>query len=221
MEKSAILQKILDGGIVAILRVTDSGKVIPAAEYILAGGIHAIEVTMNTPNALQCIEQLSKIEGLLPGVGTVTNAQMAEDAIHAGAEFVVTPITKKEIINTCHKLGKPVISGAFSPSEIFQAHEWGADMVKVFPADTLGRNYIKSINGPFPYIKLMPTGGVSPDNIDKLFDAGAACVGVGGSFTNAEIIENQEWRRLQKIASEYVYNIKHYKVAKKASKSMG
>ncbi len=221
MEKSAIFQKILDQSIVAILRVKNSENIIPAAKSILAGGIHAIEVTMNTPNALEYITKLSKIEGLLPGVGTVTNAQMAEEAISAGAEFVVTPITKKEIIDVCHKLGKPVLSGAFSPSEIFQAHEWGADMVKVFPAEILGWKFLKSISGPLPDIKLMPTGGISPDNIDKWFDSGAACVGVGGSFTNAEMIENQEWSRLQAIAREYVDIIAHYKAAKKPSKSMG
>jgi 2-dehydro-3-deoxyphosphogluconate aldolase/(4S)-4-hydroxy-2-oxoglutarate aldolase len=108
-------------------------------------------------------------------------------------------------------LEKPVFSGAFTPGEIFQANEWGADVIKVFPAEVLGMKYIKAVLAPFPNIKLMPTGGVTPDNIDKWFDMGSVCVGVGGSFTNAEIISNEEWGRLSKIAREFSSNIVHYK----------
>ena len=214
MERIEILNKILDGGIIAIVRVKDAEKVMPTAKAIFAGGIHAIEVTMNTPKALECISELSETEGIIPGVGTVTDAEMAASAIHAGAEFVVTPVTKKEIIDVCHKLGKPVFSGAFSPGEIFQAYEWGADVIKVFPAETLGMKYIKAVKAPFPQIKLMPTGGVTSENIDSWYDMGAVCVGVGGSLTNVEIINNAEWGRLTKIAKEFTTNIEHYKLAK-------
>ncbi len=215
MERIEILNEILEGGIIAILRVENSENVVPAAKCILAGGIRAIEVTMNTPNALHCISELSKIKGILPGVGTVTEPEMASAAIQAGAEFVVTPISKKEIIDMCHKLNKPVFSGAFSPGEIYQAFEWGADVIKVFPAETLGMKYIKAIKAPFPQIKLMPTGGVTADNIDKWYDMGSSCVGVGGSFTNAEIISNEEWGRLTRIAREFTSNIEHYKANRK------
>ncbi|MCK5372628.1 MAG: bifunctional 4-hydroxy-2-oxoglutarate aldolase/2-dehydro-3-deoxy-phosphogluconate aldolase [Cyclobacteriaceae bacterium] len=214
MERIEILNNILDGGIIAIVRVKDAEKVMPTAKAILAGGIHTIEVTMNTPKALDCISELSEIEGIIPGVGTVTNAEMAASAIHAGAEFVVTPVTKKEIIDVCHKLGKPVFSGAFSPGEIFQAYEWGADVIKVFPAETLGMKYIKALKAPFPQIKLMPTGGVTSENIDSWYDMGAVCVGVGGSLTNVEIINNAEWGRLTKIAKKFATNIEHYKFVK-------
>lgn len=211
MERIEILNEILEGGIVAILRVQNSDMVIPAAKCILVGGIRAIEVTMNTPNALQCISGLSKIKEIIPGVGTVTDPEMAVAAIQAGAEFVVTPISKKEIIDVCHKYNKPVFSGAFSPGEIYQAFEWGADVIKVFPAETLGMKYIKAVKAPFPQIKLMPTGGVTADNIDKWYDMGSSCVGVGSSFTNAEIINNEEWGRLTNIAREFTSNIEHYK----------
>lgn len=216
MERAEILDEILKGGIVAILRVENSDMVIPAAECIFAGGIRAIEVTMNTPNALDCINELSKIEGIIPGVGTVTDSVMATEAIEAGAEFVVTPISKKEIIDVCHKLGKPVFSGAFSPAEIYQAYEWGADVIKVFPAETVGMKYIKAVKAPFPQLKLMPTGGVTADNIDKWYDMGSSCVGVGGSFTNAEIINNEEWGRLTNIAREFTTNIEHYRANRKS-----
>ena len=148
---------------------------------------------------------------VLVAVSKTVSTDTVQKAIEAGAEFVVTPITKKEIIETCHTLGKPIFSGAFTPNEIFQANEWGADVIKVFPAEVLGMKYIKAVLAPFPNIKLMPTGGVTPDNIDKWFDMGSVCVGVGGSFTNAEIISNEEWGRLSKIAREFSSNIVHYK----------
>lgn len=214
MERIEILNKILDGGIVAIVRVKDAEKVVPASRAILAGGIRAIEVTMNTPKVLESISELSEIEGIIPGVGTVTDAEMAASAIHAGAEFVVTPVTKKEIIDVCHKLGKPVFSGAFSPGEIFQAYEWEADVIKVFPAETLGMKYIKAVLAPFPQINLMPTGGVTSENIDSWYEMGAVCVGVGGSLTNVEIINNAEWARLTRLAKEFTTNIEHYRLAK-------
>ncbi len=215
MSRSEILNEIIDGGIVAILRLDNADKVIPVSKSIFNGGIRAIEVTMNTPNALQCIAELSKIVGVIPGVGTVTDKNMAINAIQAGAEFVVTPITKKEIIEVCHDLGKPVFSGAFSPGEIFQAYEWGADIIKVFPADQLGIEYIKAINGPFPQVKLMPTGGVSIDNIDNWYEAGAVCVGVGGSLTNPEIIKKGDWEKMTKMAKDFTERIDHYKTNRK------
>lgn len=211
MEKSDIVSKILEVGIVAILRMKDSEKVLPASIAILEGGIRSIEVSLNTPNAIVCIKQLSEINGVLPGVGTVTSTKMAIEAIEAGAEFVVTPITKKEIINTCHEYGKPVFSGAFTPTEIYQAHEWGADIIKVFPADILGMNFIKAVKAPFPDIKLMPTGGVNAANIDQWFSMGADCVGIGGCFTKPSILENADWRRQTARARDLVFNIRHYK----------
>lgn len=210
MEREEILQGIVEEKIVSILRFHDGSKIIPTAQAILKGGIRVIEVSLNTPNALDGISELSNIPGVIAGVGTVTNKRQAIDAIKAGAQFVVSPISKKELINTCHSLGKPIFPGAFTPSEIYQAHEWGADVVKVFPAEVLGMNYIKAVLEPFPDIKLMPTGGVTPDNIDKWFDVGAICVGIGGSFTKADIIEHEEWGRLTGIAKSFSNNIAHY-----------
>ena len=210
MDRNDILQSILKEKIVSILRVADSSKVIPASKAVLKGGIKAIEVSLNTPNAYDCIADLSKIDGIIIGVGTVTSKEMAIQSIEAGADFVMTPISKKEIIEISHEMGKPVFSGAFTPSEIYQAFEWGADVIKVFPAETLGMKYIKAVKAPFPDIKLMPTGGVTPDNIDQWFDMGACCVAIGSSFTKPDIIENSEWGRLTVIAREFTTNIAHY-----------
>lgn len=135
---------------------------------------------------------------------------MAKEAIAAGAQFVVTPISKKEVIEVCNDLDKPIISGAFTPKEIYEAYEWGADIVKVFPAEILGPNFIKTIKTPFPQIKLMPTGGVNSNNIDQWFEMGADCVGVGGCFTKPSIMKNEEWDRQTERAEYLVNNIMHY-----------
>ena len=211
MNKNQILERILESGIIAILRVDDPAIVVPATEAILAGGIHAIEVAMNSPDAINSIAKIKNIPGIISGAGTITNADMAQEAIEAGAEFLVSPISTKEIIEASHKLAKPIFSGAFTPGEIFQAYSWGADVVKVFPAELLGMKYIRAIRGPFREIKLMPTGGVTPENIDKWFETGAVCVGVGGSFTKSDLIENEEWGRLTEIAREFTSNIEHYR----------
>jgi 2-dehydro-3-deoxyphosphogluconate aldolase/(4S)-4-hydroxy-2-oxoglutarate aldolase len=210
MNKAEILKKILEVKIVAILRSDDPAKILPSAKAILKGGIRAIEVSLNTPNAIECITEISRIEGILPGVGTVTDVEMTKKAIEAGAQFVVTPISKKEVIKVCHELDKPIFSGAFTPKEIYEAYEWGADIVKVFPAEILGPNYIKTIKTPFPKIKLMPTGGVNSNNIDQWFEMGADCVGIGGCFTRASIMKNEEWDRQTERAEYLVNNIMHY-----------
>ncbi|NJN28685.1 MAG: bifunctional 4-hydroxy-2-oxoglutarate aldolase/2-dehydro-3-deoxy-phosphogluconate aldolase [Cyclobacteriaceae bacterium] len=215
MQQTEILNHLIESGIVVILRLADSHKVVPLARAILKGGIRTIEVTMNTPHALDRIADLAQIDGILPGAGTVTDAHMAKDAIEAGAQFVVTPISKKEVIETCHNHQKPIISGAFSPAEVYQAHSWGADIIKVFPAEVLGTAYIKALMGPFPFIRLMPAGGVNPDNVGKWYDMGAVCVGVGGSFTNSEILKNEEWDRISGTAHHFAVNIAAYREGKK------
>ena len=210
MNQQEILNKILEAKIVAILRVKDYQKVVPSALAILEGGVKAIEVSLNTPNTLSCISELSKIHGLLPGVGTVTTVQEVRDAVNAGAEFIVSPITKQDLIETSHELGKPIFSGAFTPGEIYQAYEWGADVVKVFPAETVGMRYIKAVKAPFPDIKLMPTGGVNASNIDQWFDMGADCVGIGSCFTKESIMANEDWPRQTARTKELVKNLEHF-----------
>lgn len=210
MQRPEILDKILETKIVAILRVKNAKHVIPSAEAIRLGGISSIEVSLNTPEAFDCIKELSKINGILPGVGTVTTVKQAKEAIDAGAEFVVTPVSRKDVIDVCHEYGKPVLSGALTPSEIYQAYDWGADIVKVFPAEMMTMKYIKAIKAPFPQIKLMPTGGVNSGNIDQWFEMGADCVGIGGCFTRASILENEEWHLQTERANLLVKNIQHF-----------
>ncbi len=200
MNRQEILSRLLKTKIIAIIRLDDASDVYPTAQALFDGGVEAIEVTMNTPNALQEIEKLSKHEGILPGVGSVTTEQMAKDAIGAGAEFVVTPISKKEVIDSCHDLGKPICSGALTPKEIHQAYAWGADIIKLFPASTFGLPYFKAVRAPMTYIPIMPTGGVTIENAAEWIRHGAVCLGVGGSLVDKELIAKKNYKMLTKAA---------------------
>ena len=210
MSRIEILENILESKIVAILRAEDSQKIIPSAKAIVEGGVNTVEVSLNTPNALECIHEISTIPGIIPGVGTVTAAAQVHEAVKAGAQFIVSPITKLEIIEACHALDKPVFSGALTPTEVHQASDWGADVIKIFPAELFGMKYIKALKTPFPELKLMPTGGINAGNIDQWFDHGADCVGIGTCFTMNSIMANEDWDLQTARAKDLVKNIKHF-----------
>lgn len=202
MTKQEILTELLATKIVAIIRLDKSNSVYQAAEALYAGGVKAIEVTMGTPNALAEIEKLAKHGGILPGVGSVVDAKTCELAIKAGAQFIVTPTSKKEVIDMAHRYNKPILSGAFTPSEILQAYEWGADIVKLFPAEALGLSYFKAVKAPLPYVPLMPTGGVTIENAAEWLKIGALCLGVGSTLVNAKLIDNQDFKTITDLARQ-------------------
>jgi len=178
------LKRLLDEKAVAVLRADDPAALPPIAEALLDGGVSAIEVTMTVPNALGIIEEVSSSAGDdgIVGIGSVLNAQGASDAIHAGAEFVVSPIFKQQIVEVSHKHDIPVLPGALTPTEIQTAHEAGADVVKVFPASTMGKDYLGSVKAPLPNLRLCPTGGVSLEEAGEWLQAGAEMVGVGSAL---------------------------------------
>lgn len=202
MTKQDILSQLLDTKIVAIIRLSSSEFVYDTAMALYKGGVKAIEITVGTPNAFEEIAKLSKYEGILVGVGSVVDAKTAEQAIEAGAQYIVTPATKKEVIDMAHKYGKPVLSGALTPLEILQAYEWGADIVKLFPAAAFGLPYFKAVKAPMPHIPIMPTGGVSVENAAEWLRNGAVCLGVGGSLTNEKLIMNQDFEAITAIAQQ-------------------
>ena len=202
MTKQDILKQLLDTKIVAIIRLSSSEFVYDTAMALYKGGVKAIEVTVGTPNAFAEIAKLSKHEGILVGVGSVVDAKTAEQAIEAGAQYIVTPATKKEVIDMAHKHGKPVLSGALTPLEILQAYEWGADIVKLFPAAAFGLPYFKAVKAPMPHIPIMPTGGVSVENAAEWLQNGAVCLGVGGSLTNEKWIMHQNFEAITAIAKQ-------------------
>ena len=209
MKKEEILEELIRLGAVAVIRMSDSEKLKRVSEAIHKGGVSAIEITMTTPNALAVIENLSKTMGdeIIVGVGSVLDPQTAIDAINAGARFVVSPVFKPDIVDTVKKLNIPVIPGAFTPTEIQAAYEQGADIVKVFPADVVGMAFFKEIKGPMPYLKLMPTGGVTLTNAGDWLKAGACAVGVGTALLDKKAIDENNFKKLTENAEILVKSI--------------
>lgn len=206
MTKPEIIQRLLDPGIIAIIRADSSAQLLRAAEALLAGGVTAMEVTMTTPNALQVIGDVTAKFGdrVLMGVGSVLDAETARAALLAGAEFVVTPVTKLEVIRLCNRYGKPIASGAFTPTECLFAYESGADFVKLFPADQAGPAYIKNILAPLPMLQIIPTGGVTPATAGAFLHAGSVALGAGSALVSREILAKRDWKKLTALAGEFV-----------------
>jgi 2-dehydro-3-deoxyphosphogluconate aldolase/(4S)-4-hydroxy-2-oxoglutarate aldolase len=165
---------------------------------------------MTTPNAIEIIRELSKNadDNFLIGAGTVLDAQTAGDVIDAGAQFVVSPILDKAIIDKTHEYHKISIPGAFSATEIYTAWSYGADVVKIFPATVVGPRYFKDIHGPMPDIKMTPTGGVSLANAAEFIKSGACCLGVGTSLLDKNMIAGDEWEKLAEKAAAFVAEVK-------------
>jgi 2-dehydro-3-deoxyphosphogluconate aldolase/(4S)-4-hydroxy-2-oxoglutarate aldolase len=215
MTKPEIIQRLLDPGIIAIIRADSSKQLAEAAGALLAGGVTAMEVTMTTPNALGVISDIAaKFAGrILMGVGTVLDAETARAAILAGAEFVVTPVTKPEVIRICNRYGKPIASGAFTPTECLFAHESGADFVKLFPAEQVGPGYIKNILAPLPMLQIIPTGGVTPETAAAFLEAGSAALGAGSCLVSKDVLASQDWKTLTKRAKAMVAAVKRFRKA--------
>ena len=204
MTKLEQMQRIEACGIVAIIRANSANELIDAAAAIHAGGVDVIEVTMTTPNALQVISDVSSTYGdsVLVGAGSVLDAETARAVMLAGAEFIVSPVTKANVIEICNRYGKVVIPGAFTPTEILMAWEAGADYVKVFPSSGVGASYIKDVKAPLPHIPLIPTGGINVENAGEFIRAGATALGVGSALVNNQLIEAGEFESLTERAKK-------------------
>jgi 2-dehydro-3-deoxyphosphogluconate aldolase / (4S)-4-hydroxy-2-oxoglutarate aldolase len=178
-------------GVVAVIRLKDAAKLRAVVDAMAEGGVRALEVTMTVPRAVELIGELAPAlpDGFLLGAGTVTDAETARRVIDAGASFVVGPIFRADIIAACHERDVPAMPGCFTPTEIFAAHQCGADIVKVFPATALGPQFIRDVRAPLPHIKLMPTGGVTLDNAGDWIRAGAVAVGVGSAMLDGKAID--------------------------------
>ena len=205
-----ITQRLLEPGIIAIIRADSSDQLLDATQALVDGGVTAMEVTMTTPNALEVIRNTCEKFGdkILMGVGTVLNEETCISAILAGAQFVVTPVTKLEIIRASHRYRKPVLSGAYTPTECLSAHEAGADFVKLFPAEGLGTAYIKSIRAPLPMLRIIPTGGVTPETAAAFIEAGCVALGAGSSLVSKDILEKRDWAALTARAEKFVEAIR-------------
>ncbi|MCL5031412.1 MAG: bifunctional 4-hydroxy-2-oxoglutarate aldolase/2-dehydro-3-deoxy-phosphogluconate aldolase [Bacteroidetes bacterium] len=214
MSRIETVKKIIDNKVVAVVRLTESSKLIKVAEAIYKGGVSVIEITMTVPNAIKMIEEANKEIGsyMNIGVGSVLNAETAQKAIDAGAKYVVSPIFKKEIVDTALKNDAAVMPGAFTPTEIQTAFEAGADVVKVFPADVAGMAFFKGVLAPMPHLKLMPTGGVTLTNAGDWLKAGACAVGVGTALLDKKAIANENYGVLTENAKVLMDSIRKAEV---------
>ena len=210
MSKEKDLQRIVDCGVVAIVRFDRPEELVEVARAIRAGGVDVIEFTMTTPNALSIIAASAEEFGeeVLLGAGTVLDPETARAAILSGARYIISPTLNPRVIELCHRYGVIVVPGAFTPTEILTAWELGADMVKVFPAAALGPGYIKDILSPLPQVKLLPTGGVSLSNVAQFIKAGATAVAAGGSLVDKKAVDERDFARLTEMAGNFVKAIR-------------
>ncbi|MBM3890941.1 MAG: bifunctional 4-hydroxy-2-oxoglutarate aldolase/2-dehydro-3-deoxy-phosphogluconate aldolase [Verrucomicrobia bacterium] len=204
--RSQTLQRLLNPGVIAVIRADSSAQLINVADALVQGGAPTMEVTMTTPNALQVISDVRAKFGdaICIGVGTVLDTETARAAILAGAEYVVTPTLNIEVIKLCRRYAKPIIAGAYTPTEALTAWEAGADFIKIFPADQLGPAYIKAIKAPLPQLEIIPTGGVDLNTAGEFIKAGCAAVAAGSSFVSKEILKSQDWPKLIETAKKFV-----------------
>ena len=209
-EKEKNLQEMIDGGVVAIVRVESARQAIEVCGAIARGGIKPIEVTMTVPGAIDVIKEFKSAmkDKVLVGAGTVLDTETARAVILAGAEFIVTPTLNLRVIEMCRRYGKIVIAGAFSPTEILTAWEAGADIVKVFPATVGGPQYLQDIRGPLPQIKLVPTGGVDLENTPDFIQAGAVAVAVGASLVDKTALSEGRYDLITEKAKRFIEAVK-------------
>jgi 2-dehydro-3-deoxyphosphogluconate aldolase/(4S)-4-hydroxy-2-oxoglutarate aldolase len=204
--KAEIISRLMVPGIIAVVRAQRAEQVIPVSEALLAGGVIAIEITMTTPGAIAAIRELSQKFGdrAVIGVGTVLDAASCRAAIEAGAQFVVTPICRTGLVAVAHAAARPIMLGAYTPTEAQIAHEAGADFIKIFPADTLGAGYIRALRAPLPHLRIVPTGGVDVHNVADFLKAGCVALGVGGSLVSSKILQDANWSELTRKAKAFV-----------------
>jgi 2-dehydro-3-deoxyphosphogluconate aldolase/(4S)-4-hydroxy-2-oxoglutarate aldolase len=201
-----------ESGALGIIRVQGSDNFFRIAQALREGGLEHIEITMTSPGALRAIEEgAANLDGIILGAGTVLDAATARQVILAGAEFIVTPTVKIDVIEMAHRYGKVVIPGAMTPTEILTAWEAGGDMVKVFPAEFLGPRYLQAVHGPLPQISLVPTGGITAQNATEFIRAGAAMVCAGGWLLDKKSIAEGRYEVLATRARQLMEAVRRGK----------
>jgi 2-dehydro-3-deoxyphosphogluconate aldolase/(4S)-4-hydroxy-2-oxoglutarate aldolase len=208
--RTEIVGEIEKSGVVAIIRLHDPSAVRGVVDALAEGGLRALEVTMTVPRAIELIGELAPTlpADFVFGAGTVLDAETARRAARAGAQFIVSPVFRPEVIAAAHDEGIPALPGCFTPTEILSAWDTGADIVKVFPATSVGPSYFKDIKGPLPHVKLMPTGGVSIDNVGDWLRAGAVAVGVGSALVDTKAISSNQYAVITENARRIVANVR-------------
>lgn len=210
MNKAVAFDRLLNPGVIAVIRADSSAQLLDVARALVAGGVTAMEVTMTTPNALETVRAVLDALGdaVLMGVGSVLDTETCRAALLAGAQFVVTPVTKTDIITVCNRYSVPIICGAYTPTEALTAHESGADFVKIFPAETLGAAYMKALLAPLPQLRLIPTGGVDAGNAGDFIRAGCVAVAAGGSLVSKTALQSGDFAAITETARLFVINVR-------------
>ncbi len=213
--RAAVVRVIEDCGVVAIIRIQDAGRVAQVVEALARGGVRAIEITMTVPGAIDAIRSIAEAltDDVVLGAGTVLDAATADKVIDAGAQFVVAPTLNAETIRACHARDVAILPGCFTPTEMLTAWQLGADIIKVFPATTLGPGYLKDVRAPLPQLKLMPTGGVTPENAADWIRAGAVALGVGSALVDAKSVASGDYARIEAGARLVTANVRSARAA--------
>jgi 2-dehydro-3-deoxyphosphogluconate aldolase / (4S)-4-hydroxy-2-oxoglutarate aldolase len=213
--RAAVVRAVEDCGVVAIIRIQDTARVAAVVKALGAGGVRAIEITMTVPGAVDAIRSVAATlpDDILLGAGTVLDAATADKVIDAGAQFVVAPTFSPDTIRACHARDVAVMPGCFTPTEMLTAWQIGADMIKVFPATTLGPGYLKDVRAPLPQLKLMPTGGVTPENAGDWIRAGAAALGIGSALVDSKAVASGDYGRIEGAARLAIANVRSARAA--------
>ena len=205
MNKSDVLARIKNEKVIALIRADGPDSLIDCARALSAGGLNVIELTMSTPGALSVLAKAAKeLPHVTFGMGTVVDAATVAEAKAAGAQFIVTPCVRPTVIAACREHGLAILGGALTPTEAYTTYELGADVIKVFPAEFFGAAYIKSLKAPFPFLNVMPTGGVTPETVGDFLKAGAFATAAGSALVNPAALKARDWPAITKRAQEFV-----------------
>ena len=209
VQYNSVIQQILAQKIVAVVRLDDFSRAVEVAQALVTGGIGVLEFTLTGRGALQAITDTRKALGdtAFVGVGTVLKSEDAEAAIDAGAQFAVTPALRRQVIATCVRRQTLVLCGGLTPTELLEAYEAGAELIKVFPAQVGGAKFIKDVLAPMPFLKLVPTGGVGPENAREYLTAGAVAVGIGGNLVSNKLVAAGRFAQITATAQACVLAI--------------
>ena len=205
--RSAVVSVLREVGIIPVIRAPSADAAVAVVEALVQAGLTVAEITMTVPNAIDAIASVARrfADQVLVGAGTVTDADTARRSVDAGAEFIVTPCLVPEVIDAARRADIAVLPGALTPTEVLNAFRLGGDMVKVFPAQSVGgAAYLRALRGPFPEIPLVPTGGVTLENVREMFGAGAVAIGVGSELISRDALARRDYAAIGALASQFI-----------------
>ncbi len=210
MNKAEILEKVKALGVLAVIRGPSPELTVKMVQALIEGGVTGIEITYSTPNAEEVVRALASRFGdeILLGMGTLTKPEQAKCAQDAGARFLVSPVSEPTLVKSMIGTGLLTMAGALTPTEVLQVYNLGTDVVKIFPGSLGGPAYVKALKGPFPYIPMMPTGGVSSANVADWFKAGVVAVGAGSELCPPQLAKEGKFAEITKLAVDFVQVVK-------------